>query len=113
MPRAGIDNVNTGAHCDMDQPYRVAGNDFIWNAAKARNNRQVHGVSFEEAASALFDPLLIVVDASRNHEARQAVIGFAQTGRLLFVVNIELEDACIRIISARPANPGEEKTYAD
>ena len=97
----------------MDERYRLAGKDFIWNVSKAQSYRQVHGVSFEEAASALFDPLLIVVDASRNHEARQAVIGFAQTGRLLFVVNIELDDAYIRIFSARPANPGEEKTYAD
>jgi len=96
----------------MDERYRLAGNDFIWNAAKARTNRQIHGVGFEEAASAFLDPLMVVIDASRNHEARQAVIGFAQTGRLLFVVNIELEDACIRIISARPANAGDEEIYA-
>lgn len=96
----------------MDERHRLSGNDFIWNAAKARSYRRVHGVSFEDAASALFDPLLVVVDATRNEEARQAVIGFAQTGRLLLVVHIELDDACIRIISARPANPGEEKIYA-
>lgn len=96
----------------MDEKYRLAGNDFVWNAAKARSNRQVHGVDFEEAASAFLDPLLVVVDASRNDEARQAVIGFAQTGRLLFVVHIELECDCIRIISARTATASEEELYA-
>ena len=96
----------------MDAKYRLAGNDFVWNAAKARTNRQVHGVGFEEAASAFLDPLLVIVDASRNGEARQAVIGFARTGRLLFVVHIEIEAARIRIISARIASASEEELYA-
>lgn len=41
------------------------------------------------------------------------MIGFDQSGRLLFVVHIELEeDECIRIISARAAEPDEEALYA-
>lgn len=96
----------------MDEKYRIFGNDFVWNAAKARTNGQVHGVDFEEAASAFLDPLLIVIDASRNDESRQAVIGFAQTGRLLYVVHIEFEDDCIRLISARTATAIEEELYA-
>lgn len=96
----------------MDAKYRLAGNDFVWNAAKAQTNRRAHGVDFEEAASVFLDPLLVVIDGSRNGEDRQAVIGFAQTGRFLFVVHIEVEAACIRIISARTATASEEKLYA-
>lgn len=54
----------------------------------------------------------MLTDASRNDEARDAVIGFDQLGRLLFVVHIEFEGDCIRIISARAAEPHEEAFYA-
>lgn len=57
-------------------------------------------------------PAAGVADASRNDEARDAVIGFDQLGRLLFVVHIEFEGDCIRIISARAAEPHEEAFYA-
>jgi uncharacterized DUF497 family protein len=39
-------------------------------------------------------------------------IGFDSSGRLLYVVHIEFEADCIRIISARRAGPEEEKRYA-
>lgn len=34
-------------------------------------------------------------------------------GRQLFVVHIEIEDTCIRIVSARRAEPSEESRYAE
>jgi hypothetical protein len=40
------------------------------------------------------------------------VIGFDNTGRLLYVVHIEFEARYIRIISARRAEPDEEARYA-
>ena len=58
------------------------------------------------------DPLFVLVDASRNDETREAVIGFDATGRLLYVVHIEIEGTHIRIISARRAEPQEEFEYA-
>ena len=59
------------------------------------------------------DPLFVLTDASRNDEARDAVIGFDRSGCLLFVVHIAMEsDDCIRIISARLAEPAEEALYA-
>ena len=96
----------------MDERHRIGGSDFIWNVRKAAANRRKHGIRFEDAATVFFDPLFILTDASRNDEARDAVIGFDQLGRLLFVVHIEFDGDCIRIISARPANPDEESTYA-
>lgn len=97
----------------MDQHHRIGGNDFVWDADKAAANLRKHGIRFEDAATVFMDPLFVFTDASRNDEARDAVIGFDQSGRLLFVVHIELEeDECIRLISARAAEPDEEALYA-
>jgi uncharacterized DUF497 family protein len=52
------------------------------------------------------------MNASRNNETREAAIGFDATGRMLYVVHIEIEGTFIRIISARRAEPSEEITYA-
>ena len=58
------------------------------------------------------DPMFVLTHASRKDEARDAVIGFDMQGRLLFVVHIEIKAICIRIISARRAEPNEEVLYA-
>lgn len=96
----------------MDERHRIGGCDFVWDAGKAAANRRKHGIRFEDAAMVFFDPLFVLTDASRNDETRDAVIGFDHLGRLLFVVHIELDGDCIRIVSARPAEPHEEKRYA-
>lgn len=58
------------------------------------------------------DPLFVLTNASRNEEARAVVIGFDLYARLLFLVHVEIEDDCIRIVSARPAEPREEALCA-
>lgn len=98
---------------NKDVQYEIHGDLFVWNRDKAELNRRKHGVSFEEAAWIFGDPYFVLVDASRNDEARDAAIGFDRHARLLFVVHIELHDSCIRIISARRADPREEALYAD
>ncbi len=79
---------------------------------KARNNPGKHdGITFQQAAEVFFDPFLIVVDASRNNEARDAVIGLDTRWNLLYVVHIEHEENIIRIISARKATRQERAEY--
>jgi uncharacterized DUF497 family protein len=70
-----------------------------------------NGISFEQATEVFFDPFFKLVDAGRNEEARDAVIGYDESGRLLFVVHIELEDDVIRLISARKATVTERNDY--
>jgi len=53
----------------------------------------------------------VVVDASRNYEARDAVIGMNKNNYLLFVVHIQLENDMIPIISARQATHQERNYY--
>lgn len=96
----------------MDVYFVLHGITFIWNAQKARTNLNKHdGVTFQQAAEAFFDPFLILIDASRNDEARDAVIGLDTRYNLLYVVHIEQEGDCIRIISARKATRQERMDY--
>lgn len=97
----------------MDIRCELNGDLFVWDSNKAEQNLRKHGVRFEEAATVFSDPLFVLVDASRKDEARDAVIGFDISGRLLYVVHIEMHDEFIRIISARRAEPDEEHRYAD
>ncbi|MEM9220741.1 MAG: BrnT family toxin [Cyanobacteria bacterium P01_F01_bin.150] len=96
----------------MDVFFALNGITFVWNDEKARSNPLKHdGITFQQAAEVFFDPLLIVVDASRNDEARDAVIGLDKRWNVLFVVYIEREDDTIRIISARKATRKEREYY--
>lgn len=96
----------------MDIHFHLNGTAFIWNAKKAAANPVHHdGIRFEQAATVFFDPFFRLVDASRNDEARDAVIGYDEQSRLLFVVHVEVEDDTIRIISARKATNEERKHH--
>lgn len=97
----------------MDLNFVLNDITFIWNSEKARTNPKNHnGVTFEQAAEVFFDPFLVVVDASRNNEVRDAVIGLDKRWQLLYVVYVEREDI-IRIISARKATRKKRKYYED
>lgn len=99
----------------MDIRFELNGTAFVWNAKKAAANPVKHdGITFEQATSVFFDPFFRLVEASDTRpgaEAREAIIGFDATGRLLFVVHVEVADAFIRIISARRATNEERRDH--
>jgi len=95
----------------MDTRCVLQGITFVWDSNKASMNLRKHGIPFEQAAEAFFDPFLRLVDASRHEEARDAIIGLDTRWNLLFVIHIELEDDAIRIISARKATRRERAYY--
>ena len=96
----------------MDIRFELNGTAFVWNAKKAGANLGKHdGVTFEQAATVFFDPLFRLVDAGRNDEARDAIIGYDASGGLLFVVHVLIETECIRIISARRATNEERRDH--
>jgi uncharacterized protein len=96
----------------MNLYFVLNGITFSWDAEKARINLVNHdGITFQQAAEAFFDPFLVLVDASRNDEARDAVIGLDARWNLLYVVHIEREGEGIRIISARKATRQERAKY--
>lgn len=94
----------------MGVTYRLQGVVFEWDEDKARSNVEKHGVTFEEAVEAFFDPFYQGGDASVEGERRDFVLGYSLIQRLLLVIHTERPSAT-RIISARPATRAERKLY--
>ncbi len=85
-----------------------------WDPRKAKSNVKKHGGSFEEAATALSDPLA-TTGADPDHsitEDRFVTFGVSEMGRLLVVSHTEKTET-IRIISARKATKGERELYEE
>jgi uncharacterized DUF497 family protein len=83
-----------------------------WDPAKEMANRRKHGISFDEAASVLLDPISMTIrdpDHSRGEE-RYLDLGMSSRGRLL-VLSYTERGKRIRIISAREASPKEIRDY--
>ena len=95
----------------MDEQFELHKINFIWDHKKSKTNLAKHGISFEQAAEAFFDPFIKIVDASRNQEMRDAIIGMDKQWNLLFVVHIAFEDDRIRVISARKVTRSEKYFY--
>ena len=86
--------------------------EIEWDPAKAASNLRKHGVSFEEAATVLGDPLSITLNDPDHSESesRFLLLGRAATGRLLIVAITERGEA-VRLVSARPMTPRERRMY--
>ena len=85
-----------------------------WDNRKAATNIRKHGVSFEEAVTALEDTLAVTYrdpDHS-DEELRFLTFGVSSTGRILVVAHTDREDA-VRLISARPATSSERPAYEE
>ncbi len=95
----------------MDRVSEHRGTTFVWDESKASENQRNHGIAFEEAVTVFDDPFIVLRDASRNEERRDAAIGFSSVGRLLTVVHIEYDGEFIRVISAWRASAAEETFY--
>jgi hypothetical protein len=92
----------------------MSGVRFEWDAGKATTNVRKHGVTFEEAATALRDPLA-ATGYDPDHAAeedRYVTFGVSMDGRLLVVAHTERGGA-VRIISARPASRSERTIYEE
>jgi uncharacterized DUF497 family protein len=87
---------------------------FEWDPDKAATNKRKHGVSFDEAASAFFDPLsLTIPDPTHStDEDRFVILGESSRRRLLVVVHVTRGEN-IRIISARVATKRERINYEE
>lgn len=87
--------------------------DIEFDARKAGVNFAKHGVAFEEAATALLDPVALAMeDALTWGEARWVLVGRSSGGRLVTVVYTLRSDERIRLISARKATRKEAAYYA-
>jgi uncharacterized DUF497 family protein len=81
---------------------------------KGKGKSKKHGVSCEEAATALSDPMAVTgLDPDHSiYEERYITFGVSEKGRLLVVSHTEEGDN-IRIINARKASKGERELYEE
>ncbi len=84
---------------------------FEWDDAKAASNVEKHAVCFEEARAVFCDPFAIELfdDREAYGEERYVLIGMA-VNSVVVVVYTERDDRR-RIISARKAEPNEQRFY--
>jgi len=87
-------------------------NRFEWDPRKAASNARKHGIRFADAVTVLEDDRAITVRDDAQGEDRLVTIGMDAAARLLVVV-YTWRGNDIRIISARPATPGEREQYMD
>ncbi|MGB7070231.1 MAG: BrnT family toxin [Pyrinomonadaceae bacterium] len=85
--------------------------EFEWDPRKAYSNFEKHGVSFDEASLAFFDPNAVELfdELNSDEEIRFQLVGISAV-RLLFVGYTVHYDR-IRIITARKANARQVKYY--
>jgi uncharacterized DUF497 family protein len=83
-----------------------------WDTRKATTNLRKHGVSFEEAATVFGDALALAIEDAGDPD-RLLMLGMSERQRILLVVHAELDDATIRIISARRATSHERRRYEE
>lgn len=87
---------------------------FEWDPIKAKSNFWKQGVSFEEASTALLDPLSkTVLDPDHSiDEHRFITFGVSARHRLL-VVSYTEDNEVVRLISARMATRREREIYEE
>ncbi len=85
---------------------------FEWDPRKAKRNLKKHGVSFEEAVTAFYDPLSATFEDPDHSsgEYRHITIGLSSRDRLLVVAHAERGES-LRIVSARLATAHERKRH--
>ncbi len=88
---------------------------FEWDDEKAERNFRDHGIHFEEAIDAFFDPNRVELfdEGHSEDEARYVVLGFSGNGRLLFVCFAPVGDDATRLIHARVAERKWRRVYEE
>ena len=84
---------------------------FEWDENKNQQNRQKHGISFEEAKKIFSGIVFSSLDQKFDYdEIREVSIGTLQGFVIVTVAHTE-RNGKIRLISARKATPKERRQY--
>jgi len=85
---------------------------FVWDESKNRSNLKKHGVDFNDAVRAWYDPeRQDYFDAEHSKDEIRWIFLGAVSGAVLFVVETEPDKETVRIISARKATKQEQEAY--
>ena len=85
--------------------------EFEWDDSKAAENYRKHGVTFEEAAFALSDPMSMEEPDERFGYGEERCFAIAMGARLLLAIVFTVRGDSTRIISAREATRHEQRNY--
>ena len=87
---------------------------FEFDSEKATTNFRKHGVSFDEATTALGDYFRIILphELHSHDEERWITLARSAKGRVLVVVYTE-SDSAVRLIGARVATATERNQYEE
>ena len=83
--------------------------DFEYDPAKSLQNKEKHGIDFEEAKFLWVDEKRFLLPARNTGEARFALLG--EWNRKVWTCIFTLRKGKIRIISVRRSRDGEKKIY--
>jgi uncharacterized DUF497 family protein len=87
--------------------------EFEWDAIKAAQNLAKHGITFEYATSVFFDPHRRDREDRRREYAEEPRVALGRVGERVLSVAYTLRGDIFRLISARKANPREQRQYYD
>jgi hypothetical protein len=73
---------------------------FEWDARKDLANRAKHGVSFQEAQGAFFDPRRVIAEDLSHGGSEQRYFCFGRVGRGIMTVRFTYRAGRIRIFGA-------------
>src|SRR6185437_12176923 len=74
--------------------------DFEWDEAKNRANRAKHGVGFEEAQAAFFDPSRVIAEDLSHSSSEQRYFCFGEVDGGVMTVRFTYRGGRIRIFGA-------------
>lgn len=86
---------------------------FEWDEAKAKSNLRKHGFDFDEVGRIFMVARFTEVEVTRDGDGERRWKRTALLFGLLLTVVFTQRGECVRLISARRANKGEEKLYGD
>jgi len=98
----------------MGQTIISVDGNFEWDEDKSRINKELHGLYFDEILPAFDDPFLLeIYDETHSTltEARYRGLAELQDFIILYLSYTEPASGRTRIISARAAEPIEEREY--
>lgn len=84
--------------------------EITFDPAKNTVNLRKHRIDLADVDGVFHDPLALTIEDMDHHEQRFVTLGMDGFGHLL-VVCYAYRGATTRVISARPAEPHERKTY--
>ena len=111
FPRKATISTSNGETNTVHRVPTVVHGDFEWDSDKASINLAKHGVTFEEAAVAMTDPMAVDFD-DVDQPDRLITLAISPMNRILCVVTTE-PGSRTRIISARRATTHERRTYEE